>query len=377
MLNCPASSLCRVGGLLLLLSSQAAIAAATHLEEYQAYQAAFAQGDVAGALTHGHAAWQAAESELGDHGTTAVLAYNYARLAFSYPDSASAAEQAYARALALTEAGKADLDLPELSIALAEVRLFLQPDDRQRERQLAAALQSRQASRAPPGDVSAYAWRSLARVQMDRGAMGAAMESADQAADEAGRLAVPDTLLQRDALVLAGMARLALHRGGRGRNRLQEASDMLERAIALYPTQTDIDSFDRSLATAVLLRESIVSLKRSGRRGKYQEDSGTQGLIPVDRERYAHCPDTTGAIQRVPVSFPKEALQDGVVAAVLVGIDFGETAVDRVVVLAEPSRGGFGEAAVEAIQRWTIEPGVPEECRTNLFQVVSFQVRQS
>lgn len=359
----------------LLLTGQMVVAAPSYLEEYQAYQAAFARGDVANALSHGHAAWQAAESELGDHDTTAVLAFNYARLAFTHPDSAITAERAYARAMALTEAGKAEFDLSELAIALAEVQLYLRPDDRQQQRQLAAVLRARLQAKAPPSDVSAHAWRSLARVQMDRGAMGQAMESADQAADEAAKLTVPDTLLQRDALVLAGMARLALHRGGRGRDRLQEAADLLERAIALYPPQTDIDSFDRSLATALLLRESISSLKRSGRRGKYEEAPGAQGLIPVDHSRYAHCPDPT--IHRVPVSFPREALQDGVVAAVLVGIDFGETAVDRVVVLAEPSKGGFGEAAIKAIERWTIEPGVPEECRTNLFQIVSFSIRPS
>ncbi len=48
--------------------------------------------------------------------------------------------------------------------------------------------------------------------------------------------------------------------------------------------------------------------------------------------------------------FPKQAEQEGVIAAVFVGIDFGETDVKRVVVLAEPSAGGFSEAAINEYQ---------------------------
>ena len=52
-----------------------------------------------------------------------------------------------------------------------------------------------------------------------------------------------------------------------------------------------------------------------------------------------------------------------------------ETAVERVVVLAEPSEGGFGEAAIEGISRWTLTEPISEECRTNLFTMVSFVLK--
>jgi hypothetical protein len=54
-----------------------------YLIEYRAFREALTAGNGAAATSHAHAAWQAAETELGNHPTTAILAYNYARLLLS------------------------------------------------------------------------------------------------------------------------------------------------------------------------------------------------------------------------------------------------------------------------------------------------------
>ncbi|MCB1640124.1 MAG: hypothetical protein KDI37_00200 [Xanthomonadales bacterium] len=349
--------------------------AEAYLASYTAYQQAFQKGDVQSALRHGEAAWREAEAAVGDDQITAVLAYNYARLAFVYPASAESAVEAYRRALALTESGVADLNPVELKTAIAEVELFLNPDEPRFRQRLATQLQHRQTDESAPSDVSAHAWRSLARAQLNAGSMLDAAASADRAASEASQLAVPDLSLERDALVLAGLARLSTSRNKRTRELIEEALAQLDRAIPMFPPQRDIDSFDRGYALAILLRTAIDAMADSH---GYRASGLPTFEVPLridDGVDRTHCPATDGWIKRSPVVFPAEGQTRGQVSAVLLGIDFGETEVERVVVLAEPQSGGFGKAASDSVKRWTIAAGIPAECRTNLLQLVQFSLR--
>ena len=72
--------------------------------EYKAYNAAIEAGDEAEAIKRAEAAWQAAETELGDNQTTAILAYNYASLIYDkQPEKTTAAIN---RVMALTGSPK-------------------------------------------------------------------------------------------------------------------------------------------------------------------------------------------------------------------------------------------------------------------------------
>lgn len=358
-----------------VFSSEPLHSAAEHLIEYRAYQQAFETGDVAGALRHGEAAWRAAETALGDDPTTAVLAYNYARLAFTYHETAELARQAYARAIELSNKGIGQLPLGDLEIGLAEVKLILKQEERASADRLGELLGQRRSRGEAPTDVSAHAWKTLAQYRLRRKQRTAASEMADIAASEANQLQPPDVDLQADALILGALARLSFTGASRSQRRVDEATERLDQAIDMFPAQKTIDGFDRSLAQALLLRGSITSMMRSGFYGRETEQRDLAGMIPVDQEGSAHCPRIDDALNRTPVIFPDEAQKDGRVGAVLVGVDFNETAVERVVVLAEPSEGGFGTAAIAGISGWTLTEPFAEECRTNLFTMVSFVLK--
>ena len=60
-----------------------------HVVHYLAYNKALDDGDSIAATEHAEAAWRTAEAELGDHQTTAILAYNFADQIY-YPRPADA-----------------------------------------------------------------------------------------------------------------------------------------------------------------------------------------------------------------------------------------------------------------------------------------------
>ena len=53
-----------------------------HIEAYAEYNKALEAGDYSGAVQSAERAWRLAEEEIGDHQTTAILAYNYASLIY-------------------------------------------------------------------------------------------------------------------------------------------------------------------------------------------------------------------------------------------------------------------------------------------------------
>lgn len=60
-----------------VITPNIASAQESYAKHFQTYQAAEAAGDTAKAILAAEAAWQAAETELGDHELTGILAYNY------------------------------------------------------------------------------------------------------------------------------------------------------------------------------------------------------------------------------------------------------------------------------------------------------------
>ena len=105
-------------------------AQADYKSEYKEYMAAFSAGDIEGALDHGEKAWRAAEEEIGAKATTAILAYNFGRVAAS-SDPRKAAE-AFSRALEITKGGEGALSPTdmELWIAIARNRIESTNDTR-------------------------------------------------------------------------------------------------------------------------------------------------------------------------------------------------------------------------------------------------------
>lgn len=343
-------------------------AAEPHVVEYSAYRRAFEAGDVAAALRHGENAWSEAERALGDDPTTAVLAYNYARLAFAFPASAERAQQAYERALSLSERGIGDLSTRDVRIGLAEVRLIRQQSDGAAADDLARLLTERRESGQLPSDLSAHAWKTLAIARMRDMRHDEVLAYADIAAAEAAALQPPDQQVQVDALVLGAMARLSRLGPEKDQTLINQAIDRLDRVIALYPAQAGIDGFDPLLAKALMWRASVQAMV-----GVERDPVDLPSLIRMQPgSRPSGCPDLAGLLSRTDLVYPQNALDAGRVGAVLVGLDFNGTGVERVVVLAEPAGTGFGAATEESLQHWTLSQPVSRECGRNHVTFVTY-----
>ncbi len=351
----------------LLLAGSLSAQEGDYLQAYRDYQTAFETGNVTAALTHGEAAWRGAEAELGDHPTTAVLAYNYARLAFPFAHTAELAEHTYMRALNLSARGIGDLDQTEVAIGLAELRVILQKDARTASSELTRLLRDRLEADKAPSDVSAHAWKTLAGEHLRQSLWTTAVQYADIAAIEAGALQPPDRDVLIDALMLGAMARLTEPAISRSPGHLALASERLDQAIALYPMQRSIDSFDRRLAMALVWRASVAAMQRTGdKAGDHADLSRLTELVPMAPEgRPDNCPELQDVVQQTPISFPSTALEKRSVGAVLFGLDLNQSGVERVVILGEPQGSGFGAEVSRVVKDWKLITIVPEGCQRN------------
>lgn len=352
--------------LALLMSSSLPAQEADYLLAYRDYQTAFETGNVSAALRHGEAAWRGADAALGDHPTTAVLAYNYARLAFPFPATAERAEEAYLRALALSNRGIGGLDQRDVQIGLAEVRLIMQKDARTQSGELTRLLRDRQEAAVPASDLSAHAWKTLASEHLRQGLWTTAAQYADISASEAASLTPPDRDVLIDAFMFGAMARLSEPVATRPATRVAEAVERLDRTIAMYPPQTSIDSFDKRLAMALVWRASVEVMQRSGKGSEIGDLSKLTEVIPMGApDRPENCPELAEVLVQTPISFPTGGVQQGDVGAVLFGLDLNASGVERVVVLAEPQGGLFGAEVTRVVKTWQLKATVPPGCDRN------------
>lgn len=254
-------------GLLTLVVSAIALAEATHLTHYAAYTEAFGQGRLAESMRHARSAWGAAEQELGDSPTTAILAYNYARLAFAYEQTREPAEQAYRRVLALNERGIGDFRRADLQIALTELALG-GADPVASAEQLETLLWQRRREQLDATTLSAHAWLSLATEQLRQLDRAAAARHADIAALEAESLQPVDVDLASEAYLLAAVARLSGSHCVDYPEQIAMAIDGLEQSIALVSPLPTNPTLAARHATALQWRESAQQLADRLRRSR-------------------------------------------------------------------------------------------------------------
>jgi hypothetical protein len=181
-----------------------------HREEYKAYQASLAAGDLEAAVTHAKNAWQDAEQELHDHKYTAILAYNYGQ-AVAETDPAAAAA-AFDRALHLTEIGVASLDEKDVRLNATLSHLEADPKSNAAAKALTSALTTYREQGGAPSDTSARGWAAAASAEASGGsnaALARAVLLADNAGTDARAMSPPSTRRLIEALFVAAVARIA------------------------------------------------------------------------------------------------------------------------------------------------------------------------
>lgn len=360
-------------------------ALADYKADYRAYVAALQSGDTAAAMEAAKKAWQAGETELGDHKTVAVLAFNYANIVST--SDAAEATKAYDRALDLVRAGVSDLSAPEIEIAL--LALGFRDDGADKSKgALREALEAYAAAGEPATDRTVGAWRALALAAVKARTRNPSFKDADGYLDEAARIAPPDQASLAEAQLLAGMVRIAGDQ--RTAADIAEAVVLLDRAIASFPPQASIDQFDPLLALSLAWRSTIKSVIQSeggapkfktGSRIATSEDlrkayeRATAGFDAI-KEAKIFTTDLAACqvdwVKRKPPPYPKGALVKSAIGSVLVGSDLNDAGVERAVVLADLYGTGFGEAAVNSMAEWRLAAPVAPECRKNYLTFFSF-----
>lgn len=376
--------------LLLAVLTISATATADYRSEYAAYNTAFSAGNIAAALTHGEAAWRAAETELGAHRTTAILAYNFARLA-EYGNPSTMLE-AYQRVAALIAAGVSDLDAADVELRTAFAAFRVEHSGKNANT-LRSVLTRQAAEGKPPSEATVLALQELAKEGISKTRYTIAREDADAAVLALRQVSEPAVDLRSRVMTLAAIAHLA---PGRTSADIADAVLLLKSVIASYPPQASIDAVDSNLALAISLRATAKALVESDKNAfvrKVMKDSRlasrddlVQAFESVAREGAGVDPWITFTsprpegvecspewAARTPPVFPRQARMNLEVGAVLLGYDLNETGVERVVVLSDGLGGkAFGEVAAKAATSWRLAKPLPKECWKNQISIVRF-----
>jgi hypothetical protein len=386
------------GALFVLLAAMAGAAPAaaqdkTYLEEYRAYTAALEAGDKEAAARHGYAAWQAAETELGEHELTAVLAYNYGQLVL-FSDTQRAAE-ALKRASAIHQAGIAALPETELQLYLAFTDFALNKKvNRFRKNLRDALLAVEQEGVDPTPDIAAM-WLFLASGDLEDRNYEEAKTNAAKAAAAIETAAPNQKRELASALLVRAVATiLADTESEKG---ILEANRLLVDASRLFPVQESIETFDPMLGQIMAWNYAADALFHTnesyenyvGRATRIRLNS-REDLTPVDDHGFLsfdydeifdkQLPMEECGIEweeRKPPSYPTKALNRGYVGAVMIGYHLEAGKVRNPIIISEVPRAEFGEVALKSTADWRLKktPSDHPDCRENFVTSFSFMLR--
>lgn len=359
-----------------------------HLTEFKAYSDALAAGDENAAATHAEAAWRAAEEELGDHETTAILAENVVfEVIWTDPDTA---RPAAARALALRQAGHAggSLTPAEIEVADAYLSAIEKPRSKERRARLEAAIA---ADRATGRDLGAFAVQTSqngALVLAQAGDHERAYLVATGLAGELARMegAPPALLAVADLQRLVSMIAEGKWRAGLGGNRatirpdwedrLRDARVLVEHAAGRFEPQAGIEAVDPNLAAAHAWRSVILALQATHHidmpEGWTFEGAGLpeRGPLIAGQMPVGACPI---AWTKRKLTYPAGAQRRGFVGGVLLGYHLTEDGrVEGARILGEVPADRFGDKILAQVEKWRANTdGLDPRCMKD--QVVSVQ----
>lgn len=342
-----------------------------HVAYYKLYNEALEAGDRAAALKNAEAAWRAAEDELGDQQTTAVLAYNYAWLV--YPSDQASAIEPLERVIAIVgeDSGLFGDEIPKLM--LDYVRAVVSTDDRALKRKLTKTLEETEESNPSENLLSARAWFHISSYEMTRNRF----DSAETAATASLRHYAPyrEQTPKEVASVLIARGISKVARNNRDNIDIVEANQDFYDAVALFPPQQDIETFDPLLAAAMAWDSAAYAAARSDNPGRAKLGSRIvkkpPELAAIDTFQWATPRPTVEECNlqwktREPPKFPQRDANRGYLGAVLIGYHFEGNEVTGVKLLAEvPERSDFAEIALESVEDWRLETAPAKECRRN------------
>lgn len=352
-----------------------------HVEAFNNYNQSLESGDAVAVDRYAKEAWLAAEDELGDNQTTAILAYNYAN--WIYENDPAAAIKPIKRVIALTGPSNEmfGADFPILILRYCEA--MVASDKKRSFTKLREFLKQREEKGLQSSLVAARAWRAVALHDMERMNFGY-VEMAAAHAERHFKEAAPQ--MERnlaEVLVLQGTA----FASGKYRRRkdLQNSITYFDRAIALFPPQNSIDDFDQLLAVALAWRHAVVSIAVLEKKSAYTR-AASDALKYVKRNKSVEVVWASGFNQsdcemewdkRKRPQDPQKTLNRYALGVVLVGYNLSEEGwvVDARVLAEVPGRSQFGESSLEAVRTWKLTKPAPNECRQNIISTFNYVIR--
>lgn len=366
--------------LLVSVSTSPAEASDKHLEAYRNYKAALEMGDNEAVKLYAREAWRAAEKELGDHQTTAILAYNYANWVYGIDPEIAIEPLKRVIAIAGEDNDLFGADLPIIMLRYCEANIALD-DDKSAHNILRKLMESKRKEGLPFSIVAARAWRELAFHEIDQERFDRAERYA-QRAERHIQEAAPDQLQVVISILYANG--LALVAGGkRSKQDVEDAYWYFNRAVGLFPPQKDIETLNPLLAKVLAWRSATVV---AGRSDAYMKNTRSPKIQESDTLKYANIvwqtPKPENDVcelsweERIPPGYPKKELRKGTVGAVLLGYNITDNGlVKDARILAEvPGKTGFGEEALASTKEWRLEKSTPPECRQNLVAHISYMI---
>lgn len=365
-------------GSALIVFAGAAAAQQRHVELYREYNAALEAGDVKTAVEKAESAWRAAEEELGDTQTTAILAYNYATLI--YVAAPERAAEPLERVVAIAGEDDAIFGDEPPGLMLAYVSSAANGDNKGLIDALRDRLRAADDAGRAPNVLSARGWFHVGSFELRRKRYDAAAEAIDASLRHYRPLKSAYPAEAAGALIIGGVSKVAGRR--RSDNDIIEAHDYFNQAITLFPPQRDIETFDQSLAVAIawsVVTAAAAATDNPGRpalgsripRDPPSLDPGDGIRWTTPHRDYEQCGFEWKS--REAPEYPQSEADRGLLAGVLVGYHLDGTLVTGARILAEvPHASKFGENTLEAVESWELERPASPECSRNRLTTVQF-----
>lgn len=354
------------------LSIAAPPALADYKAEYKLYAAAVSEGDVEAAIKYGSEAWKQGEVELGDHKTTAILAFNFGNIIYEF--DAAKAVPAFERALDLVDRGVSDLDGFDVRLALAASKFATDKENKALYKNLETAIAEFEAADRPIAFIAADAVKLLAMAQFVEGDHKSSGKLAEKAASLAENLTPKPKGLLATAYAIAGISYGADRH--RSRADITKSAELLDRAIVLFPPQKGIDAIHPLFAQAMAWRFSVNAIAQSEGRASaldhLDRDLDADAMCRFEQARPANCEIKWK--KRTPPKYPAKALSKAYVGSVLVGYDLNDTGVERTVLLAGVNGAALADPAIASMLNWELAETPSAECRMNHIVNFSFVV---
>lgn len=344
------------------------------MAQFDAYNAAMAEGRTDDAVAAGTAAWRGAEEAWGDSRETAVLAYNISSLLVRLGRSEEALEPA-ARSLALAEAGVAQGDVPTEDAALVLGLAEFAVGGGDAMDHLMAGLEGRSDQPAEIDDLVAIGWISAALEARGRERWNVATERARNAREAATRLG-PDYIgLVVDAANMEAVSAIEDDEWADARSAYREA-------LRAYPAEAQPATDARlaglmawEFATALVMKTQYELQRRTGTNLDPTDENRRfeeEGPIRAQPRCYSWIEPKTEPV------FPADAAYTGAYGAVLMAYDVslsGEVENLRVAATAPADLSdAFIREIMEDVPTWRAEvpAGANDACLKNQVQAFGF-----